>query len=262
MNKVAVVTGGSSGIGLHLCRLFAQSGYDVFELSRSGKSDNGIEHVDTDLMQENSVQSAFDFIAQKTQHIDILVNNAGMGISGAVEYTALSDAKRLFDINLFGAVCATAQALPLLRAAKGRIVNISSAAAVLPVPFQAFYSASKSAVNGYSLALANEIKRFGIGVAVVMPGDAKTGFTKARQKTNLGNATYGGAIERSVSLMERDEQNGMTSDYVAQKIYEVATKKRCKVLSTIGMKYKLFAILSKCLPTDLVNRLIGSIYAK
>lgn len=262
MKKIAVVTGGSNGIGLHLCRLFSQNGYMVYELSRSGVSKDGIVHIDADLSKEDSVAAALAKIASEASRIDVLVNNAGMGISGAAEFTRLGDARHLFDVNVFGIVAATQRALPLLRAARGRIVNVSSAAAALPVPFQAFYSASKAAVNSYSLALANEIKRFGIGVAVIMPGDAKTGFTQARENNPHGDDAYGGAIRRSVSLMEKDEQSGMRAQYVAKKIYRIATKRRCKALTAIGMKYKVFVVLQKLLPISFVNRLIGSIYAK
>ena len=95
-----------------------------------------------------------------------------------------------------------------------------------------------------------------------MPGDAKTGFTAKRDKSEQGDAAYRGAIARSVSLMEQEEQNGMSSDYVANKIYKVATKKKVKTITTVGTKYKLFAVLAKLLPTGFVNRMIGSMYAK
>ena len=88
-------------------------------------------------------------------------------------------------------------------------MNISSVAAVAHIPFQTFYSASKAAVSSYSYALANEVKPYGIHITVVELGDICTGFTKARQKSILGDDEYGGRISRSVSQMEHDEQNGM-----------------------------------------------------
>jgi len=262
MNKIAVITGGSSGIGFHLANMLANKGYLVFELSRNGADRERVVHIHTDVAVEASVKAAFAQIAADTDHIDLLINNAGMGISGAVEYARLEEVKNQFDVNFFGMVCTVQHAIPLLKSAKGRIVNISSAAAMLPVPFQTFYSASKAAINAYSLALANELKRFGITICAVMPGDVKTGFTAARRKSIEGDEAYAGAIERSVSLMEHDEQNGMDCAYVANRIYTTATGKRAKILTTIGTKYKLFVVLSKLLPATVVNRLIGSIYAK
>ena len=103
---------------------------------------------------------------------------------------------------------------------------------------------------------------FGVSVCVVMPGDAKTDFTQKRSKSEQGDKAYKGAIGRSVSMMEHDEQNGMSAQYVARKIYRAATRSRAKAVMTVGFKYQLFAVLAKILPTGLVNRLIGSIYAK
>jgi NAD(P)-dependent dehydrogenase (short-subunit alcohol dehydrogenase family) len=110
----------------------------VFELSRSGKSEDGVIHIDTDVSKEESVGAAFAQIENRTDKIDVLVSNAGMGISGAAEYTCLSEAKRLFDVNFFGMVSVINHAMPLLKAAKGRIVAVSSAAAVLPCRFRRF----------------------------------------------------------------------------------------------------------------------------
>jgi short-subunit dehydrogenase len=262
MKKIAVITGASSGIGFQLATLLADGGFSVYDLSRSGSDREGITHIHTDLSDESSVKSAFTRIAAQTNRIDLLINNAGMGISGAVEHTRIEDAKNLFDVNFFGMVCAVQNAIPLLRAAKGRIVNVSSAAAALPVPFQAFYSASKAAVNSYSMALANELKRFGITVCAIMPGDVNTGFTAARNKNNEGADIYGGAIERSVSQMERDELNGMDSLYAARQIFRIACSRKAKLISTVGPKYWLFVILGKFLPAQIVNRIVGLIYAK
>lgn len=262
MKKTAVITGGSSGIGLLLTSELVNKGYAVFELSRSGSHSKGVIHIATNVADENSVQSAFARIAAETDRLDLLINNAGFGISGAVEYTQLDEAKRQFDVNFFGMVCSVQNALPLLKSAKGRIVNISSVAAVLPLPFQTFYSAAKAAMNAYSLALANEVKRFGINVCCVMPGDINTGFTAARSKNEAGDNTYNGAIGRSVSKMEQDEKNGMEVIYVARRIARIATKKKSKLIITIGKKYRLFVVLAKFLPTPMVNKLIGAIYAR
>jgi short-subunit dehydrogenase len=95
-----------------------------------------------------------------------------------------------------------------------------------------------------------------------MPGDAKTGFTAKRDKSEQGDDAYKGAIERSVSTMEHDEQNGMPAAFVAKTIYRTATRKKAKTITTVGFKYKAFAVLAKLLPTGLVNKVIGSMYAK
>jgi len=114
--------------------------------------------------------------------------------------------------------------------------------------------------NTLTMALANELRPFDISVCAVMPGDVKTGFTAAREKNQSGSELYGGIIEKSVSTMEKDEQNGMSPDRIARKVYAMAQKKHPKPLCTVGLSYKLIAFLAKVLPASVINRLIGMIY--
>ncbi len=261
MNKVVIITGGSSGIGYATANYLAKN-YIVYEFSRKGVSRDGVEHVFCDITNEEDCRNAVNYVIEKSGRIDIVINNAGFGISGAIEYTETRDAKKLFDVNFFGTHNVIKETLKYLKESKGRIINVSSVGGVLYLPFQAFYSASKSATNALTLALRNEVKNYGVSVCAVMPGDVKTGFTKAREKSDVGNSEYQGRIERSVSLMEKDEQNGMTPEYIAKKIGKVVKKKRVKPLYTLGGKYKIFVVLSKILPIKLVNWIVYLIYAK
>lgn len=261
--KVALVTGGSSGIGLQCCKALSDAGFTVFELSRRESSNGFATHVFADVTKPESLGCAIEKIVAQTGKIDLLVNNAGFGISGAVEFTDTEDAKRLFDVNVFGMMDVARAVIPVMRAqGGGRIINLSSVAAPLSIPFQAYYSASKAAVNALSLALANELRPFGISVTAVMPGDIKTGFTAAREKDHRGDDVYGGRIERSVAVMERDEQGGMSPEFAGRFLCKIAVKKRVKPFYVIGFKYKIFVLLSKLLPASLVNRVVGSLYAK
>lgn len=263
MCSVAVITGGSSGIGRSAARIFAESGYTVYELSRTGKGEGNIRHVTADVSDYESVQAAFRQIYEAEGRLDVLVNNAGFGISGAVEFTDPAAPKKLFDVNFFGAVNCIQCAVPYMReTGGGHIINLSSVAAPLSIPFQAFYSCSKAAVSNLSLALANELRPFHISVCAIMPGDTKTGFTAARKKNGAGcDVFYGEAIENSIQLMEHDEQNSMPPESVARCIFRVAQKKNPKPLYAVGAKYKLFVMIAKLLPIRLTNRIIGSIYA-
>ena len=183
MRKVAVVTGGSSGIGLCTAKSLRESDCTVYEISRRASDQKGVVHVPCDVTDRDAMAAAIRDIAQKEGRLDILVCNAGMGISGAVEFTDPKDARYLMDVNFFGLVNAVDAALPLMRAQKsGRIVLVSSVAAALPIPFQTYYSVSKAAINAFALALRNEVRCFGISICAVMPGDIKTGFTEARRK--------------------------------------------------------------------------------
>lgn len=261
MTKIAVVTGGSGGIGKAICQQLAASNYRVIELSRSGKDFSGVEHITADVTDLASVNNAFEQIAEQTDGIDLLVNNAGMGISGAVEYADATEMKRQFDVNFFGVVAVTQAALPLLKVKRGKIFNISSVAAVTPLPFQAFYSASKSALDCMTLALANELRPVGVQATALLLGDIATGFTAHRVKDRSTNE-YSERLARSVAAMEKDERNGADPKIVGKAVVKLAKKRNLKPTYTVGAKYKLFVALVKILPLSLVNKILYAMYAK
>ena len=263
MRKVAIVTGGTSGIGKQTALALLREGCTVYELSRRETGVEGMHHIAADITKEDTVKAAVDQVMAAEGHIDVLVNNAGFGISGAIEFTDTEDAKRLFDADFFGMVKLNRCVIPVMRqAGRGRIVNLSSVAAPIPIPFQAYYSAAKAAVNAYTMALANELRPYGVTVCAVQPGDIKTGFTAAREKVILGDDVYGGRIERSVQRMEHDEQNGMDPAVAGRFIARIAMKPSVKPLYTIGASYKLFVLLSRILPCRFLNWMIGLLYAK
>ncbi|MGN1104557.1 MAG: SDR family oxidoreductase [Candidatus Coproplasma sp.] len=260
--KVALVTGGSSGIGKAVCERLAGEGYTVYELSRRDReSQPGIKHISCDITDESAVKRSVEQVIAQSGKIDLLVNNAGFGISGAVEFTDVEEAKRLFDVNFFGNVITTSAVVPYMRKAGcGRIINISSVAGDLSIPYQSFYSAGKAAINALTLALRNELKAFNIQVCALMPGDVHTGFTDVRQKSVKGDDVYKGAIERAVSVMEHDELNGMKPQTLAAKVFKLAKKRRVKPFYTCGVKYGFFLFLAKILPRSLSNFIVGKIY--
>lgn len=263
MNKVAIVTGGTSGIGKAAALALKSDGWSVYELSRRAADIDGIRHITADITDEGGVAAAVEQILAAEGRIDLVVNNAGFGISGAVEFTDTADAKRLFDTDFFGMVRLNKLVIPVMRSqGGGKIINISSVAAPIPIPFQTYYSAAKAAVNSYTMALANELRPFKIGVCAVQPGDIKTGFTAARQKTAAGDDIYGGRISRSVCRMEHDEQDGMPPEVIGGLVAKIARKRRVKPLYTAGISYKFFIFLVHILPASALNRLVGAIYAK
>ncbi len=215
-----------------------------------------------DVTDEDAVQKAVEKIISEAGGIDVVVNCAGFGISGAVEFTPLDQAKAQFDVNFFGTVNVNKAVLPFMReAGKGHIINISSVAAAAHIPFQAFYSASKAAISSYSCALDNEVKPYGIQVTTVELGDIHTGFMQARQKVIVGDKEYCGRISRSVSQMEKDEQNGASPEVIGAYIAKIAEKK-CKPICVAGAQYKFLSLLCKLLPCGLRGKIVGAIYAK
>lgn len=261
--KIAVLTGGTSGIGMQTALALKSAGYTVYELSRRAQGVEGLNHLVADVTDEAAVKKAVDEIVAREGKIDVLVNNAGFGISGAVEFTKTEDAKRLFDTNFFGMVNMNRAVVPVMReAGQGRIVNISSVAGQIPIPFQTYYSAAKAATNSYTMALANELRPYGITVCAVQPGDIKTGFTKAREKTVDGDDVYGGRIGHSVSRMEHDEQTGMDPAVAGKFIANVAMKKKVSPIYTIGASYSFLTFLTRLMSWKTMNKIIGAIYAK
>lgn len=264
MNKqVAVVTGGSSGIGRATAQSLSKNGYTVYELSRRNNPPYGVNHLTADVTDEDQVKEAIGEIITREGHIDILVSNAGYGISGAAEMTSSADAHAQLELNLYGTDNVIRAVLPHMRQNKsGRIVCVSSIAGILPIPFQLWYSVSKAAIAAYVLALQNEIRPYGITVCAILPGDIATGFTDARQKSDSGDNAYGGRIERSVAVMEKDERSGMSPDKAGAYIAKIAMKKNSRPLKAIGFSYKAVAVLSKLLPRRFSNYIVGKIYAK
>ena len=247
MEKVIIVTGGTSGIGLNTARILAEKGCRVYEFSRR---DTGVypkvTHVQADVTDEAQVNAA-----------------VGFGISGAIEFTETAEAQKQFDVNFFGMVRVNHAVLPVMRKqGYGRIINMSSVAAPIAIPFQAYYSASKAAVRTYTMALQSEVKPYGIEVCAIMPGDVATGFTAARRKNPAGDDEYGGRISRSVAVMEHDEQTGITAESAGAFVAEKALQKKVPVLCTLGGKYKFFVFLTRLLPNRVLVDLVGQIYAK
>ncbi len=260
--RVVAVTGGSGGIGLATVKMFRDRGDIVYCLSRTDPKEASVTHIPTDVTEEESVCAAFARIGQERGRLDVLVSNAGMGVSGAAEFTSIQDAKHQLDVNFFGLHACVRHAAPLMRRHGGCIVATSSVAAVFAIPFQAFYSASKAAVNMLVLALGNELAPFGIRVCAVMPGDVKTGFTDARVKDHAGAEFYGKTVEASVTVMEKDERGGMPPEAIAKRIVALSMKKRPKPLSSVGLQYQFFCFLGKALPIRLQNWLVGKLYVK
>ena len=260
--KVAVITGASKGIGQATAKLFNARGYEVYDFSRSGKDTEWSKHVYCDVTDGDSIQKATQQVLSFCERIDTVVCNAGYGISGAVEFTTEEEAKRQFEVNFFGAFSTAKAFLPTFRKQSyGNLIFVGSVAGTFPIPFQSFYSASKSAVISLASALRQEVKPFGIKVSVVLPGDTKTEFTNYREKSHDGSDVYT-RMENSIKRMEKDERNGKSADSVAKVVYCQAVKKRSRVTITVGGSYKVLTFLKRILPETFVNNVVGKMYCK
>src|SRR5512133_422586 len=179
-NKVALVTGASSGIGAATAGRLAEAGYTVFGTSRRAMSpgQGTFEMLTLDVTSDQSVEGAVTEVVRRAGRIDVLVNNAGFGVSPAgAEESSIEQARSIFDTNFFGIVRMTRAVVPQMRRqGAGRIINIGSALGFLPMPYGALYAATKHAVEGYSESLDHELRTRGIRVSVIEPAYTKTPF--------------------------------------------------------------------------------------
>jgi short-subunit dehydrogenase len=179
-NKVALVTGASSGIGEATAARLAAAGYTVYGTSRRGAAagKRAFEMLALDVTRDESVEAVVSEVLRRSGRIDLLVNNAGFGVGLAGdEESSVAQAQAIFDTNFFGTVRMTRAVVPQMRRqAAGRILNIGSALGFVPMPYMAIYSASKHALEGYSESLDHELRTRGVRVVVIEPGVTKTPF--------------------------------------------------------------------------------------
>jgi short-subunit dehydrogenase len=197
--KVALITGASSGIGESAAILLHNKGFKVYGAARrlekmKDLKQKGISTISLDITNDESIVNCVNTIIEKEGSIDVLINNAGYGSYGAVEDVPMEEARRQFDVNIFGLARLTQLVLPKMRENKfGKIVNISSMGGKVYTPFGAWYHATKHALEGWSDCLRLETKPFGIDVIVVEPGGIKTpwGIIAAENlKKTSGSGAY------------------------------------------------------------------------
>lgn len=259
--ECAVVTGASKGIGLEIAKGLLADGYRVFGLARSKAEVSEIEWISCDVTDSQSVTNAFRQVIERAGKLDLLVVNAGMGISGAAEFTGEKDCRRQFEVNVFGAVaCAKEAAHRMREQGRGRIIFISSLAAIFPIPFQSYYAASKAGVNVFSDALGIEMKPFGVETCTVMLNDVKTEFTENRIKTAEGDDVYQGRISASVAKMEQSEQHGMSPVKVADTVQALIRRRKLPAHKIVGFSNELLGILYRVLPADAMLWILTKIY--
>lgn len=269
--KVVLITGASAGIGLAAAVQLMNKGMRVYAASRRGgiaqkaiSGEGEIIHVKMDVNDESQIALVIAQILKENKYLDALICNAGNGIAGSIEDTSSAEVKYQFETNFFGAVKTIQACIPVFRAqGYGKIIATSSVAAIVPIPFQAFYSAGKSALLLFMQALSIELKPFGIQCCSILPGDTKTEFTSARKytkKSTSPDSVYLEKMNNSVKKMEHDEQNGMKADVVAGKMVHQIMKKRMSSNVVPGLQYQLICLLFNRLPANLRLWLVGLIY--
>lgn len=230
MNKtnpgVALVTGASSGIGHATAKALHKAGYRVFGTSRraAAKDFDSIAMLTCDVTDETSVRKLVDEVLAKAGRIDLLVNNAGVGVIGGAEESSIAQACALFDVNVFGVMRVTNAVLPTMRGQrKGRIINISSILGLIPSPYNAIYSSSKHAIEGYSESLDHELRTLGIRVALVEPGYTNTAFERNKTKPDQPLSIYDSFRTDTERFMLKSVEEGDAPEIVAETVLKAAS---------------------------------------
>ena len=264
--RVVWVTGASSGLGLHTAQALAASGWRVvggargFEDTQAGQ----IHQLRLDVRQQDSV----DAFCQRAQALygppDALVNAAGVLMLGACEDLSVEEVYSVLDTNFLGAHRMVLGALPAMRAkGQGRVVNFSSVNGLLATPFQAAYTASKHAMEGYSEALAMEVRPHGIQVMVVEPGDHFGGQQQYRRRTQKESAHYQEARENTIRRIFSDEAGGADPAKLGRRVAKAMNRQRMPLrLKVTQLPEKAAIVLHDLLPGGLFSRLLALYYSK
>jgi NAD(P)-dependent dehydrogenase (short-subunit alcohol dehydrogenase family) len=238
--KVVLVTGVSSGIGKCCAEHLLKCGYRVFGTQRRPPPTPapGVEILAMDVDNDESVAQGVQAVVQKAGRLDAVINNAGWGLMGAVEDTSIEEAKAQLETNFFGVLRVCRAVLPIMRRqGSGYIINISSLAGIVGLPFSGMYSASKFALEGVSESLRLETRRQGIRVVLVQPGDFRTNFPAARRftKESAVNETYREALERTRIAQEKEELHGPDPQSIALLVEKILRRRNPPLRYSIGL---------------------------
>lgn len=267
-SDVILITGATSGFGKVASGMLVSAGHTVYGTGRNvqeERREDGVNMLRMDVTDTSSVRSAIEKVIAVTGRIDVLINNAGAGISGALELATDEEKRWQMETNFFGMTNVCACVLPYMRERRsGKIINISSIAGVVAVPYQGYYSASKFAVEGFSEALAVEIRRFGITVCVVEPGDFRTGFTASRKVSSVSasHPEYAASFERTMISVEKDETHGSDPRKLGRVLCRLVRSHRPPFRTlTGGFVQTAFARVSRILPGRLTQKLLRWFYS-
>ena len=211
MNKVILITGASSGIGKNTALSLIKEGHVVYGAARRLEMMQDIiqaggHAIKMDILKERNIDEVVNQIVKEQNRIDVLINNAGYGLWGAVETISIAEAKRQFDVNIFGLAYLTKKIIPLMRKQKsGKIVNMSSMGGKVYTPFGAWYHATKYALEGWSDCLRMELKNFGIDVILIEPGIIKTEFQYVMMDSTV-ERSIGTPYEKKLKALEKATQ--------------------------------------------------------
>jgi len=256
MNKIILVTGGTSGIGNAICTFLHHKGYTVYGTGRDLKQISGFPFslIKMDVRNPQSIQDAIAEIIQKSKRIDIVINNAGIGITGPLEEIPLEEMKNNFDTNLFGPIEVIKAVLPQMRLQQsGLIINITSIAGYMGLPYRSIYSASKGALELVTEALRMEVAPFGIRVTNIAPGDFATNIASRRYHVPLEEkSAYRKSYDHILYMINKHVDKGSNPDDMAKVVYKLIQTSQPKIHYKVGSFLQKFSIVLKRILPDII----------
>ena len=266
MSKIILITGGSSGIGKSTGEFLAQKGYTVYGTSRNPDKlpdFDAFKLVKLNVIDEESIKEAVNTIIKNEGRIDVLLNNAGVGITGPIEETPNEEIKNTFDTNFNGPINVMKAVLPFMRKQNsGLIINVTSIAGYMGLPYRGIYSATKGALELVTEALRMETKDFGIKITNVAPGDFATNIASGRYHAPVLNGSpYEKPYGETLKAMDEHVDGGDDPKMVAELIYKIINTKNPKIHYKVGAFMQKFSIvLKRILPDKVYEKMLLNHY--
>ncbi|MDE6104062.1 MAG: SDR family NAD(P)-dependent oxidoreductase [Clostridia bacterium] len=246
--STAIVVGGSSGIGCETCLRLSNRGWNVINISRTPCKSTKVKNMIADVAAGSTLTDVITD-AGKRYGVDALIYSAGFSMAAPIEYAKESDYRYLFDVNFFGALKAMQAVIPFMKENGGKIILVGSLGGDVPILYDAFYSASKAALEMLAREAYCELKHYGINVTALLPGGTSTGFTyKRKVYSDDENRTYAQSVNRAVAALADMEQRGMSPAEVAEDIYGLLLSNKPPVVKACGFKNSAYRIFSHVMP--------------
>ena len=265
MTTIVLITGGSSGIGKSIGEYLTQKGFSVYGTSRFPENfpESKFPLIKLDVTQLDSIQSCVAELISKTRRIDVLINNAGVGITGPLEEIPMDEMKRNFETNLFGPINMINTVLPSMRSQhSGLILNITSIAGYMGLPFRGVYSASKGALELITESYRMELKSFNIKMSNIAPGDFATNIAAGRYHAPIfEDSPYKVPYGATLDMMDSHVDSGKNPLLMAEVVHKIITSKNPKIHYKVSAFLQKFSVVLKRILPDLwYEKLLSRFY--
>ncbi len=266
MSKVVLITGGSSGIGKAIGTYLLSKNYAVYGTSRNPnkyKDTTPFPLLKMEVTSLESVQESVNELLKQEERVDVLINNAGVGITGPIEETPNAEIEKAFATNLYGPINVIKAVLPTMREqGSGTVINITSIAGYMGLPYRGIYSATKAALEITIEALRMEVRQFGVKMTNIAPGDFATNIAASRYHApQLENSPYKKEYGNTLKLIDEHVDSGEDPDKMAKVVHQIIETKNPKVHYKVGSFLQKFSVvLKKILPDKTYERMLLNHY--